>query len=168
MFSGFLVTGPGMIHNLTSFGSAEFGGMCHRLAAGYPATGTQKATDIVGCQDSGLKKHNLNLAMVLCHLPQLTKDHQRLLPVKNIFMFRATGSYRTTVFAGWLDTGSPSLKTGSGCRHDTFGLPMAVSINPATGTTSFKIVVPVLLQFIFRSPSIWPTITATVHLSRSI
>ena len=167
-FSGFLATGPGTTHNPISFGSVEFGAMFHRPADGCQATGAPKALGIAGCQGSGPKNHNRNLATFLRHRVHLIRALQRSGQAKNIFTFQATGNLRTTVIVGGPDTGTRLLKTGSGFRRDTFGRLTVACISLAIGTTSFKIAVPVSLRFISQSQSIWPTTTATVHRTRLI
>ena len=166
-FSGSRATGLGMIRNRISFGSAESGETYHRIAPGFPATGSMRAVDIVGYQAFGLRSHNNSLATCPSHRLRSTRGLHRLLLAKITFTFQEIGSTNKGTTDGTPVTGSLLLKTGSGFHRDIFGLPTDAFTNPATGTTNFRVAEPASLPFTLPSRFTWPTTIATDHRTRS-
>ena len=168
MFSGSLVTGLGMKHNLTLSGSVESGVTCHRIVSGYRATGPPNKTATAGLPAYGQKTRRLNLATFPSRPRRSIKDHQLMHQAKITFTFQETGPTKTITTVGRQDTGSPLLKTGSGFRLAMSGLPMAAFINPAIGIMSSKTVGPALHRFSSHSQFTSPTTINIAPRSQSI
>ena len=141
MFPGSQATGAGRKNPLTSFGSAECGGICHQAASGRRDIGARRKVSGNGHRATGQTRPCRRCPIYQSRRDRSNRVQTSILPREITFGSRVHGSLAKSATLGDRAIGRMASKTGAGLLLTINGRHAVIFSLMATGTMIFPVVV---------------------------